>query len=549
MKTVRVILLWVLPPLILAFLLASRFIDQLVEAQRLAGWTSHPAGQGWSLVNDLAVDVTGQVWLAGDGLAVSASGFAGSFQSVDLPPGFRHLGVSHIALDADQQPWIAADQSNQVSRWDGSRWTTHTLGDSADELNIVEAIAIGPDERVWVSILWHGVSVYDGTAWTTYTPDNSGLVDSRVTALGIDPHGRIWMGTFEDGISIFDGRTWQTLDESPHLGANEGISAIAFDLEGRAWIGHEWGHGLTTFYNGEWQHYTKANSVLPSDLVTTIQLDPAGRVWIGTLDGVTVVDGRDWTALTPDNSGLPNGWIREIAFDPHGQTLVVDTDGLISGLSLSSVAPVAAPVVTLRDRFLAPPASWIIAALLLLVWLAVGAYTQRRPATPPAGQGGSAAPPAAPAPAHRADRVIGHLAVWVFVSIAAWLLSAILPLFLFSTYNFVGGLSQLLSSLVPLLIIWSVPAALSGGMLRIMLRGLAPGRPWLLPSALLIAVLVGQSFFLRPDWVDGGATDAFQAFLFYAIAVLKSVAIGASAGLAAGLALAWLTQWTRKASE
>ena len=157
---------------------------------------------------DVAIDGQGRVWAAtwGDLLV-----FDGQDWAIHPAPAGRET-VGALAIDDQGRLWAA--HVGGVSLLDGSSWTTWTAEDMGLRgISSVEDITCDDRGRIWMAAPATGLLVFDGHTWTVYDTSNSGLVDNMIRAVAVDSQGRVWAGT-RSGVSVFDGVNWTTYNQS-----------------------------------------------------------------------------------------------------------------------------------------------------------------------------------------------------------------------------------------------------------------------------------------------------------------------------------------------
>jgi hypothetical protein len=303
-------------------------------------WTTYTTANSYLVkydVSTIAVDDVCNVWIGTSRDGVSK--FDGSnwtfYTEID---GLASNYVRAIAHDESGSVWFGSAGSfwrtvcqysptwqcrvdwvnGGMSKFDGSRWTTYTMGPAA---NGVFAATIDTARHQWFGTEG-GISHFDGTDWTIYNTINSGLVDDNVQAIAIDGAGEIWIGSVQHmnpcdtrsyiggGISRFDGNDWAT------YATNLSVYAIAIDDADNKWFGTA--GGVRKFNGNNWTAYTATNSGLVSNYVFAIAIDNTGNKWFGTYAGVSKFDGTNWTAYTTGNSGLVSNSVRAITIDDAG---------------------------------------------------------------------------------------------------------------------------------------------------------------------------------------------------------------------------------------
>jgi ligand-binding sensor domain-containing protein len=241
-----------------------------------------------------------------------------AFQTVSLAPLQPHANpwlsytntneVTHIALDRRGIVWAAGPGG--VVRWDPTSrdYRVFTTSDGLPG-NYITAMAISPDERVWVGTQAGQVAQYDGLAWTVYDPG----VGSTVSCLAVAPNGMVWVGT-DQGLASFDGKNnWDTapLPKMP----DHYIHSLAVTASGSVWAGVL---GSVVYYDRE-----KWNTKLleKGERISAIVEASDKSLWFGSNTALIHFDGSRWNAYRM-NGGLQD--LSGMAIDRQGQLWVAD---------------------------------------------------------------------------------------------------------------------------------------------------------------------------------------------------------------------------------
>lgn len=224
------------------------------------------------------------------------------------------LGILIVAVVVSSMIMTSMDESNK-----NSGWVSYSEKNSGLANDNSAAIAIDPDDRVWIGTL-EGISVFDGETWQTYSANNSGLLKPEVREIEVDPQGRVWIG-LAGGVNVIDGEEWTGYTPSNSILPIAGYArAIAIDPSQRVWIGTS--DGIRIIYQTTWIALREENSGLANDYVNAIAFDRNGRAWIGTNEGISVYDGQTWLSYDPGNSGVAGNAVQAIAFDPDGKAWI-----------------------------------------------------------------------------------------------------------------------------------------------------------------------------------------------------------------------------------
>ncbi len=242
-------------------------------------------GLGGNLVNTVAIDISGAVWVGvySNPEVPDANGGVSKFNGVSwttytTADGLGHNTVNSIAVDRHGTLWFATNAG--LSRFDGESWKTYTTAEGLPG-NVVSSVAAGSDGTIWCGTgddkAGRGVAAFDGMTWKTYTTAD-GLANNLVTAIVADTRGSMWFGT-PSGISRFDGEAWKTYSVPVSW-----IFALAVDNADGIWAGTP--EGAWRFNGGAWRSYSVSDG-LAGNYVVSIDVDSQGALWFGTMGGVS----------------------------------------------------------------------------------------------------------------------------------------------------------------------------------------------------------------------------------------------------------------------
>jgi len=174
----------------------------------------------------------------------------------------------------------------------------------------IPALARDRAGYLWVAT-WDGLARYDGVGfkvWRHDPADPASLPGNVVQALHIDADDRVWVATENGGLSMMETdrsgfRHYRQADH-PEMGSDD-VFAIA-SRGGDVWFG-TFGGGLHRLSaDGRIARFA-ADAVdgLPSDNVLSLAFDAKGVLWIGTMAGLARYDGRQLQRLAlPGGDGL-----------------------------------------------------------------------------------------------------------------------------------------------------------------------------------------------------------------------------------------------------
>jgi ligand-binding sensor domain-containing protein len=283
-------------------------------------------GLAYNIVNAVAVHGGGWLWFGtSGGMSVLDDGGTPFDKGDDTwttfteSDGLAYNVVGAIAEDGEGRLWLGTTRGVSVLDHGGTSfdkeddtWTTFSAADGLGD-NEVNAIAVDGGGQLWfgtwdggVSVLDHGGTPFDkgDDTWITFT-ESDGLADNIVYAVAVDGEARLWFGTSGGGVSVLDdgstpfdktNDTWTTLTTADGLAQNY-VRAIAVDGGGRLWFGTYYGgvsvldDGGTPFNKGDdtWASFTTADG-LTDNHVNAVAVDGVGRLWSGTRGGVSVLN-------------------------------------------------------------------------------------------------------------------------------------------------------------------------------------------------------------------------------------------------------------------
>jgi len=195
--------------------------------------------------------------------------------------------------------------------------------------NLITSISIDVNGIIWAGTIDSGVCSYNGTKWITY-PVAESKPYNYIIDIAIGPDEKVWIST-QYWINSFDGITMDRFylnnDES-----NKGITSITVDNINVVWIGTE-KRGVFRFDGNEWKIFNNEKDTHPL-FVGAIASGPDGKIWVGTLndDGVYRYDGQSWikTRVSPqyeDDKQI----IKSITIDSNGMAWAVGPMGIYHG--------------------------------------------------------------------------------------------------------------------------------------------------------------------------------------------------------------------------
>jgi ligand-binding sensor domain-containing protein len=205
-----------------------------------------------------------------------------------------------IGLDSDHLVWVASDDGDRVSAWDGAAWTTLGPESGWEPLPAnsspppgrwgITTDALG---QIWITTN-EDVRMFDGARWTVFDLNDLGmprpeyddaLPETRIAFLkatsSIWAINCYWLGPGPDGgggARWYDGQTWHGSDSPVALGC---ATSINEDDRGNVWLGLDNNLWRLNTSSGSWKSFPapkppKANRL---GYFTDLALDSIGDPW------------------------------------------------------------------------------------------------------------------------------------------------------------------------------------------------------------------------------------------------------------------------------
>jgi ligand-binding sensor domain-containing protein len=170
-------------------------------------------------INDLAIDKDDNLWGAAGNAAtvgIEARGCLFKYDGTNWQiytienSGLPAPVVMEIAFDSKNNLWIHCRDNDGVigrelgyglTKFDGVTWITYNIDNSGIPSNSILDIAVDKNDDLWLATVGRvGVTKFDGTNWETYNIDNSGIAFDEVSKITFDYYrGRVWFNHLYSG--------------------------------------------------------------------------------------------------------------------------------------------------------------------------------------------------------------------------------------------------------------------------------------------------------------------------------------------------------------
>lgn len=195
----------------------------------------------------------------------------------------RDVRVLDMAPDDEGGLWVAAGALGlgYLARDGRFRWIDFPLAPSEAVTSVVSA----PGNRLWVT---SSTTLFQFVKGRASDSPPAGFRDSYIRKIVTGPEGRLFVCTVSHGLFRWDGKTWADFTNTAESGAANVYSVLA-DSSGRTLVGtlaglfRVSGEGLSRFTENGFEIRRPVYLILE---------DKAGRLWFGTDNGVVRWDGR-----------------------------------------------------------------------------------------------------------------------------------------------------------------------------------------------------------------------------------------------------------------
>jgi hypothetical protein len=326
------------------------------------------AGGGLSEPTALAIDGSGNIWLANYNNAVSEFSPIGA--ALSPTGGYTGGGLEEsfaIAIDAAGHVWVCNEQSSETVNLgsgtltelasDGSVLSGDT-GFSGGGLDFPVAIAPDSAGHVWVTNFGNStLSEFggDGAALSPATGFVGGGLSFPV-GLSLDAAGNVWVADQgANQISAFSATGRALSPAGGYIGGGLDVpQGVAADTSGHIWVSNYYSASVSEF-NAQGVPLSPAGGYGGGGLATPagIATDGAGKVWVANYETASVsgLAGAQSTApgsaLSPDTGFTAQSLLHPfaVAIDPSGNLWVSNSGNDTLTEFIGIAAPVATPLI------------------------------------------------------------------------------------------------------------------------------------------------------------------------------------------------------------
>jgi hypothetical protein len=325
-------------------------------------------GGGLSEPTALAIDGSGNVWLANYNNAVSEFSPTGSPLSPDS--GFTAGGLEEsfaLAIDAAGHVWVCNEQSsNAVNSGLGTLTELAADGSVLSGANgfagggIDFPVAILPDAagHLWITNFGNSTLTEFGADGAALSPDSGfgggGL--SFPVGLSIDASDNVWVAN--QGANQISAFSFTGAVLSPSTGFTGGgldvPQGIAADANGHVWVSNYFGASVSEF-NHQGMPLSPAGGYGGGGLATpaAIAIDGVGHVWVANYDTASVSElagahsSAPGSALSPATGFTAQALLQPfmVAIDPSGNLWVSNFGNNTVTEFIGIAAPVGTPMI------------------------------------------------------------------------------------------------------------------------------------------------------------------------------------------------------------
>ncbi|HPG41837.1 MAG TPA: two-component regulator propeller domain-containing protein [bacterium] len=281
-----------------------------------------------SWIRTIAVDRENNKWYgtSDGGVSVDRNG---AWQNFNTSNSALALDlINDIAVDSTGNVWIATNWG--VSIYNGDSLRTINKANGGMPITSVFSIEVDREGNVWLGTGNSGVYKFDGNTFTNYCDPDNKLRTTMVVDIDFDVDNNKWFCTSDRepflspnayGVARFDDTNWQFYDVTAGLNTSNSVHAVAHEDNGFLWFGTA--NGVFKYDGSSWTNYNTENSGLLFDYVTSLAIDKKGRKWFASeWYGLCMYDDELWYTFSAANSKLIGGYIYDLATDKTGNVII-----------------------------------------------------------------------------------------------------------------------------------------------------------------------------------------------------------------------------------
>ena len=268
-----------------------------------------------------------QIWVSsGFGLSVLQDGRSRTYTPSNSP--LTGNQINALAVAPDDAVWIVAPDA--LHRVQNERWTTFAAADitgSAFPSAPLTAITFDQAGFPWIGSAGGEVCRFmpEEQICGEFFAGEAGMPVGVITGMGA-ADGDLYYTTDGQGAGAFDGRSWRTLEVPGEPLLDNRVRSLAQDSNGFIWIAGEAGLQQLSPANFAVSRMFTLDTGLPIEGVQVLATDVVGGVWVGGL-GLAYFDGETWRVFGTDD-GLAGSVVQAITRDNQRRTWIGTKTGL-----------------------------------------------------------------------------------------------------------------------------------------------------------------------------------------------------------------------------
>ena len=290
----------------------------------LAHWTGSTltAYQPTGRINSVLVTEKNEVWVTrsriGDHQGPLCKVVADHLKCYGKGDGIPIVSASPLSEDSQHNLWIGSTAS--LVSWRPGVVGTYPLPGlrAAEGLSGVEALAVAPDNSLWVGVNRPGKGLglerFANGQWYSLSIAGFDSTTLKVTALLLDHANTLWIGTSEDGVYRVHGNDVDHINSTNGL-SGDTINGFLEDREGNLWVATT--RGADNFRDLPIATISKEQG-LSSDNAASVIAAPDGTVWVGNIGSLDAIRNSRVTSIR-GLQGLPGQQITSMLVDHLGR--------------------------------------------------------------------------------------------------------------------------------------------------------------------------------------------------------------------------------------
>ncbi len=246
--------------------------------------------------------------------------------------------ITFLEVGKDGQLWMGTNGSGliRMNHNTGEKQLyEHRPGDpSSLSSNVIVSLCAARDGRLWVGTYLGGMNCFDGKRFVHYRHEPgkaNSLADDNVWSIVEDEKGMIWIGTLGNGLQRLNPATGEFTTYFDEL-SSPYVSSLCFGKDSNLYIGTAVGLVIYDPRTGTFQKIrgnVKGTQPFSNQNIHQVYEDSRGLLWIATRNGLNVFDRRnDRITILRKSDGLADNIVYAVIEDTNKNMWITTPNGI-----------------------------------------------------------------------------------------------------------------------------------------------------------------------------------------------------------------------------